>query len=83
MSIRDEHIPGKRLTKILARGDLLTVRELARMKGFEEDATFLGDLPSQYGEVIEAFPPTVAKHIATAINSIIGCFCLRRGGVSS
>ncbi|KAL1983481.1 hypothetical protein VTN96DRAFT_10302 [Rasamsonia emersonii] len=46
------------------RGDLLTVRELARLQGFPDDFVFYGSKERQYEQVLEAFPPPVAKAIA-------------------
>lgn len=51
-------------TRTTERGDLLTVRELARLQGFPDDFVFYGSKERQYEQVLEAFPPPVAKAIA-------------------
>ncbi|KAK2751820.1 hypothetical protein FQN55_009263 [Onygenales sp. PD_40] len=53
------------------RNDLLTVRELARIQGFPDDFIFHQSLPHQYRQVLDAFPPPIAKSIAEAVLSII------------
>ncbi|KAK2803834.1 hypothetical protein FQN50_006841 [Emmonsiellopsis sp. PD_5] len=53
------------------RSDLLTIRELARIQGFPDDFIFHQSLPHQYQQVLDAFPPPVAKSIAKTVLSII------------
>ncbi|OJJ32881.1 hypothetical protein ASPWEDRAFT_42920 [Aspergillus wentii DTO 134E9] len=48
-------------------GGLLTVRELARIQGFDDDFVFYGTIERQYEEVMQAFPPTIAKRLADTI----------------
>lgn len=50
-----------------ARGDVLTVRELARIQGFPDDFLFMQSLDSQYKQVMEALPPSIGKMIAGTI----------------
>ncbi|PYI07966.1 hypothetical protein BO78DRAFT_417255 [Aspergillus sclerotiicarbonarius CBS 121057] len=53
------------------RGDMLTVRELARIQGFDDDFIFLGPIERQYEEVIQAFPPSIAKKVASVVLDLI------------
>ncbi|KAF7588863.1 hypothetical protein BBP40_005081 [Aspergillus hancockii] len=56
------------------RNDMLTVRELARIQGFNDDFVFMGAIEKQYEEVTQAFPPLVARKLADTILAIIGDF---------
>ncbi|KAH8881902.1 hypothetical protein GQ53DRAFT_466138 [Thozetella sp. PMI_491] len=53
------------------RQDLLTVRELARLQGFEDDHLFYGSQQAQVQDVLAAHPPAIARAIATAIQSVV------------
>ncbi|KAL2220340.1 hypothetical protein M432DRAFT_653528 [Thermoascus aurantiacus ATCC 26904] len=56
------------------RGDLLTVRELARIQGFSDDFIFLGPIERQYEQILEAIPPSIAKAIVETILATIDEF---------
>ncbi|KAL1961906.1 hypothetical protein VTN77DRAFT_939 [Rasamsonia byssochlamydoides] len=56
------------------RGDLLTVREVARLQGFPDDFVFYGSKDRQYQQVLEGFPPPIAKAIAGSIMATIDEF---------
>jgi len=59
----------------------LTVRELARMKGFADGTRFFdATLLDQYARVLEASPPRLARTWANVINNVIGIIYLRRNG---
>jgi len=45
------------------RGDLLIVRELARIQGFNDDFLFYGSPEAQEQGVLTAEPPVVSKAI--------------------
>jgi len=47
----------------LVRGDLLIVRELARIQGFNDDFLFYGSPEAQEQGVLTAEPPVVSKAI--------------------
>ncbi|KLO11258.1 hypothetical protein SCHPADRAFT_930061 [Schizopora paradoxa] len=49
------------------RGDILTVRELARIMSFPDGFRFYGSLESQYRQVANATPPCLAKALAESI----------------
>ena len=53
------------------RGDLLTVRELARLQGFDDDFVFYHSRETQYTDVLSAVPPVVAQRVAEAIRDVI------------
>ena len=61
----------RELIQLKDRGDRLTVRELARIQGFPDDFIFYHSEDQQYKQVLEAFPPSIAKKIAKTINHII------------
>jgi site-specific DNA-cytosine methylase len=54
-----------------ARWDYLTVREIARLQGFEDDFIFYGSESSQRMDVLRGIPPTIAQHVARAIRQAI------------
>lgn len=58
----------KRGVKHFQRGDILTVRELARIQGFPDTFIFLGSYAQQYADVLHAFPLPIARMVA-------GVFC--------
>ncbi|KAG2412860.1 hypothetical protein HFD88_010417 [Aspergillus terreus] len=53
------------------RGDLLSVRELARIQGFDDKFVFLGCIHRQYEDVMNAFPPPIAKKVAEMVLMLI------------
>ncbi|KAK5651368.1 hypothetical protein OQA88_12525 [Cercophora sp. LCS_1] len=53
------------------RGDLLTVQELARIQGFQDDFLFYGPPEMQTRDVLAAQPPAVSKAIAKMIRRVI------------
>lgn len=53
------------------RGDLLSVRELARIQGFDDKFVFLGCIHRQYEDVMNAFPPPIAKKVAEMVLTLI------------
>jgi C-5 cytosine-specific DNA methylase len=53
-----------------ARGDSLSVRELARLQGFNDDFVFYGALRTQYLDVLAAQPPALSRAIGEAIRDI-------------
>lgn len=59
---------------LIERGDMLTVRELARIQGFSDNFTFCGSEEKQYEEVTTAFPPPVGMTIAEAIMEMVNQF---------
>lgn len=48
-----------------ARGDVLTVREIARLQGFPDDFVFYDS--DAYAQVLAAFPPPIAMMIGQTI----------------
>lgn len=46
---------------------MLTVREIARLQGFDDDCVFYGSRAVQYVDVLNAIPPAVSKKIAESI----------------
>lgn len=59
---------------LIENGDMLTVRELARIQGFPDQFTFYGLEEKQYKEVTTAFPPPLGKRIAEAIMEMVKQF---------
>ena len=55
---------------VLVRGDLLTVRELARLQGFSDEFLFHSS-GFEYRQVLDAFPPPISTTIASAIRNEI------------
>lgn len=49
----------------------LTVREAARIQGFDDDFEFLGSMGEQYKMIGNAVPPIFAKKLALAINQLL------------
>lgn len=49
----------------------LTVREIARLQGFEDDYIFYGSKTTQYLDVLNAIPPVVSKRIAERLVQFI------------
>lgn len=63
------------------RGDLYTVREMARMKGFDDGSRFLeATLPDQYAQVWEACPPRLSNSVAILVGHVTALMVLRRDG---
>jgi site-specific DNA-cytosine methylase len=63
--------------------DLLTVREIARLQGFEDDFAFYGSERSQRIEVLRAIPPIIAQRVAKTIQRAIdGTRVVRVSGVN-
>lgn len=60
------------------RGDLLTVREIARIQGFPDDFIFYGI--DAYDQVLTAFPPPIASKIGQTISRTLHEYRLVRGG---
>lgn len=58
-------------------GDLLSVREIARVQGFPDDFVFLGPVGWQRSEVLGAWPVLVGKLVAVGIREVVREF----GGV--
>ncbi|KAK4444027.1 hypothetical protein QBC34DRAFT_360992 [Podospora aff. communis PSN243] len=61
------------------RGDLLTVRELARLQGFDDDFIFYGSPEAQYREVLAAQPPMVSQMIGRMLRRVIELNTSRHG----
>lgn len=53
------------------RGGILTVRELARLRGFPDDFIFFNPIIDQYERVSNSFPPPIAKMVAETILRIV------------
>jgi site-specific DNA-cytosine methylase len=53
------------------RRDLLTVREIGRLKSFKDDFIFLNIVDKQYNDVLKAIPPIVAKLAAKTLLRVI------------
>ena len=49
----------------------ITVREAARLQGFNDDFEFLGSIGAQYKMIGNAVPPIFAKHIANSVSKIL------------
>ena len=69
--------------RLVVRKDCLSVREIARLQGFDDDFVFWGSLGTQYRQVLDAVPPIVTKLIGAAIESVINTARLRTGSNSS
>lgn len=61
--------------KSTERGDMLTVREVARIQGFPDTFIFFGAQKRQYQEVVTAFPPPVGRKVAELVKTMIREFC--------
>jgi len=48
----------------------ITVREAARLQGFDDDFEFLGSMGDQFKMIGNAVPPSFAKKLATALNQL-------------
>jgi DNA (cytosine-5)-methyltransferase 1 len=51
----------------------ITVREAARLQGFDDDFEFLGSMGDQYKMIGNAVPPLFAKKLATALLPLLDC----------
>ena len=57
-------------TMVAERQDILTVREFARLQGFEDSFRFYGRMGKQYDDVLMAQPPILGKLIANVVRSV-------------
>ncbi|KAK5045994.1 hypothetical protein LTR84_008780 [Exophiala bonariae] len=46
---------------------ILTIREIARLQGFDDDYIFYGSRATQYLDVLNSIPPAISKKIADSI----------------
>ncbi|KAH8658184.1 hypothetical protein BX600DRAFT_524517 [Xylariales sp. PMI_506] len=53
------------------RNDLLTVRELARIQGFDDEFRFHGQYETQLSDVLGAQPPALSIAIAKSIQDVV------------
>jgi site-specific DNA-cytosine methylase len=51
--------------------DLLTVREIARLQGYEDGFAFYGSESSQRIHALSAIPPIIAQNVAQAIRQAV------------
>lgn len=59
------------------RNDPLTVREVARCHGIPDDLIFHGSVAQQYDDVLNAFPPPVARDVAARVALVLREFRCR------
>jgi site-specific DNA-cytosine methylase len=53
------------------RGDRLTVREVARLQGFDDDFVFYHTMSAQYVDVFNGIPPIIPRRIGHIIRRVI------------
>ena len=70
---------NQQTTKLIntERNDPLTVRELARCHGIPDDLIFHGSVAQQYDDVLNAFPPPVARDVAARVALVLREFRCR------